>query len=276
MEETFTGHGVSGTAKLHPPQISVQSSYDIASKCLTFAGNGGGRILTYNLTNPYDKEANVTGILLENSISKAIGGSGNAGNAPNFVDGALLANYHQFILYGGAAFIPKEIGDPPESDETLSYMAYEYGPEKANWERGFNPIRIDNDVTRYATYGAAVSAPSENKAWYFSGMTTPSGGNINVNPALNGSDEASVISNRMIEVNMETQLQEEWTNRTLGEDIEGRAGAEAVWVPVGEQGILVFLGGVTHPAWANSSTMRSDDEEASVSWNHGYTTLEHI
>lgn len=232
---------------------------------LTIAGNFVGRILTYNLSKPFDLESNVTGILLEDSISKAIGGSGNAGNAPNFVDGGLLANYHQFIMYGGAAFNSSSIGDPPDADETLAYMAYQYGPEKGAWERGFNSIDIDNDVTRYVTYGAAVSAPSENKAWYFSGMTTPRHSNIASNPRLDGTGAATVVSHNMIEVNMETQLQEEWTNRTLGEDIEGRAGAEAVWVPVGEEGILVVLGGVTHPAFANTSTSQSDDEEASVS-----------
>lgn len=210
-------------------------------------------------------ESNVTGILLENSISKAIGGTGNAANAPNFVDGALLANYHQMILYGGAVFDTKETDDPPEDDETLAYMAYQYGPEKGAWKRGFNTIDLDDDVSLYITYGAAVSAPSENKAWYFSGMTAPSNGYIAANPELDGSNEASVVSDRMIEVNMETQLQEEWRNLTLRGGVEGRAGAEAVWVPVGEQGILVILGGVTHPAFANLSTFQSDDEEASVS-----------
>lgn len=180
----------------------------------------------------------------------------------------MLANYHQFIMYGGAAFETHETADPPDDDEVLAYMAYEYGPEKGNWKRGFNRIDIDNDVTRYVTYGAAVSAPSENKAWYFSGMTTPSHGHIQANPDLDGDLVATEMSNKMIEVNMETQLQEEWKNLTLRGGVEGRAGADAVWVPVGEQGILVILGGVTHPAFANTTSFLSDDEEASVSINY--------
>ncbi|KAG9259164.1 uncharacterized protein F5Z01DRAFT_27835 [Emericellopsis atlantica] len=232
--------------------------YDPASD----TGNFQGQILTYNLSDSFEAKDNTTGILLKNTISKARGGSGNANRAPNTVDGGMLANDYQFYMYGGAVLVIPEQYDAPEEDDILGYQVYQYGPDKPAWQRGFDEPKLNNNVTRYVAYGAAVSAPSENKAWYFSGLTTENHTDIWVNPNIDEAELARETSDRLIEVDMKVQTSLEWSNSSLSGGVKGRSNAEAVWVPVGEQGILVVLGGATQPYWA-SLTQKSDDEEAS-------------
>ncbi|PNY28644.1 Uncharacterized protein TCAP_01431 [Tolypocladium capitatum] len=217
-------------------------------------GNYQGRILTYNLSEPFSPDTNVTGILLKNEISKAIGGAANDfSSQPNYYDGAMLANDAEFYLYGGAAFRNDKLYDQPAANAALKYQAYLYGVDKPLWQRGFLDTRLSDQVTRYIAYGAAVNAPSENKAWYFSGLTSPTRGPIIFNTGLNDSARAVNISNSLISLDMSTQLGEKWNNITLPSYIKGRSNAEVVWVPVGKQGILVVLGGVTYPEWATVS-----------------------
>ena len=63
------------------------------------------------------------------------------------------------------------------------------------------------------------------------------------------SDRPNELSNTLVMVDMAEQQQEKWTNETLPSDIPARAGAELAFVPVGEEGILVAIGGVTDPVW---------------------------
>lgn len=174
----------------------------------------------------------------------------------------MLANDAEFFLYGGALFRNDDLYDQPAADAVLAYQAFQYGTDKPLWQKGFHPAHLDDGVTRYVASGAAVSAPSENKAWYFSGLTSPTRGPVMSNN--NRSTMAMNISNTLISLDMATQLEEKWSNSTLPDDIKGRSNAEAIWVPVGKQGILVVLGGVTYPEWA-TVTHKSEDVAASVS-----------
>ncbi|KAL6862826.1 hypothetical protein ACO1O0_003064 [Amphichorda felina] len=214
-------------------------------------GNPRGVIFSYNLSNPFDADTNVTKLLIENTISKAIGGEGNAnGAAPNFIDGGMLANDAEFYMYGGALFRNGDLYDDPDADYVLGYRIYSYGPEKPAFDRGFDPNSLPDGVNRYVAYGAAVSAPSENKAWYFSGMKSESGGDIYSADWKNRTHAPRNMSNTMIELDMESQIYEKWSEKELPKAVKGRANAEVVWVPVGKQGILVVLGGVVYPEWA--------------------------
>ncbi|KAK7417379.1 hypothetical protein QQX98_004656 [Neonectria punicea] len=225
-------------------------------------GNNEGLILNYNLSTPFDSDTNITAILLKDAMSKARGNSGNSNDAgPNYVDGGMLANDAEFFLYGGVILRNDELYPDPDADEILSYQAYQYGPEKKTWKPSFKSYELDNDVTRYVAYGAAVNAPSENKAWYFSGLRSPTYGTIFDN-AINDTTKAVNVSNTLIELDMTKQMRETWTNTTLHKSVKGRSNAEAVWVPVGEEGILVVLGGVVYPEWAGRSG-KSPNKDAS-------------
>ncbi|PFH57313.1 hypothetical protein XA68_15226 [Ophiocordyceps unilateralis] len=227
-------------------------------------GNFQGIILTYNLSDPFTPITNTTGLLLKRPLFKARGGRANGiSSEPNAVDGAILANDAEFFLYGGALLRNDVLYRQPAADAVLEYQAFKYGLDKPLLQEGFREARLDEGVTRYLAYGGAASAPSENKAWYFSGLTSPSRGPIFSNPSINGSTRAMNISNTLITVDMTTQLREKWSNATLPPSVKGRSNAEVVWVPVGKQGILVVLGGVTYPEWA-SAIHKSEDEAAST------------
>lgn len=199
----------------------------------------------------------MTELLFEKSYKKPSDGLGAL-----FEDGAMLANDHEFLLYGGNIQRASGEYEPPDGDEILGYQLYRYGAERF-FQEDWDTVDLGDKTNRYITYGGAANAPSENKAWYFSGMTSPTGGDIEIGGIGNRSTTAQNISETLIEVNMEVQSSEVWTNRTL-RDVDGRANPELVWVPVGDQGILVVLGGVTHPHWINDG-QQSENPSASVS-----------
>ncbi|KAK5987941.1 Kelch repeat-containing protein [Cladobotryum mycophilum] len=199
-------------------------------------------------------------------------GTGTSGAWPNFYDGGMLANDAEFFLYGGLPLRLDGQYAPPDADAVLEYQAYQYGANKPAFQPAFHNLKLSDGVTRYITYGAAVNAPSENKAWYFSGLTSPSLGPIYKNPSANGSTRASNISSTLITLDMSTQLSEKWSNTTLPGTVRGRANAEVVWVPVGKQGILVVLGGVTYPEWINSSR-KSQNETGSEQLDPEYMSV---
>lgn len=209
-------------------------------------------ILSYSLSKPFDHDTNITGILLDGHLSKARGGEGNANSdAPTYYDGALLANDEEIFLYGGAVFQDRDLHSSPPGDEVLQYQAYTHRSDTPLWKPGFNTRRLPDGVTRYIAYGGAASAPSENKAWYFSGLATPNRGPFSWNAAISPDAQASAPSNTLITLDMSNSSSEKWTNLTLPSHIRARANPELVWVPVGEQGILVALGGVVYPEWAS-------------------------
>ena len=238
-------------------------------------GNALGFILTYNLSRSFTSTTNTTGILVTDPISKAAGGAElNGGAIPFYFDGALLANDDSFFLYGGSPSLDAMYPLPP-GDNVQAYEAYSYGLNKPLFSKGFLDTTTNNaEVTRYIAYGAAVNAPSENLAWYFSGLRAPDAGPIYYN-SINLSSTAAEASNTLITLNMTTQYQQTWSNKTLPAGIAGRANPSAVWVPVGKQGIVVVVGGVTCPEWSNpNGTDISTDPAASVSHSFSLALLE--
>lgn len=132
--------------------------------------------------------------------------------------------------------------DPPAANIVTAYEAYQYGPERTIWEPGFIQKTLPQNVTRYITNGAGVSAPSENLGFYFSGMRGEDWGLIQ-----EGNESANTTANTLITVDMSVMRHETWTNDTLPDNIPGRANAELVWLPVSESGALVAIGGVINP-----------------------------
>ena len=214
---------------------------------------------TLNFSAPFNTSQNISALF--QTISKAPNGGAANNLAPNYYDGAMLANDHEWFLYGGL-LKKTDAFAPPREDDILSYQASQYGVDKPSFRPGFLNDRLDQGVTRYVAYGGAANAPSENKAWYFSGMRAPGFGDIYT---VNGNDSltASNVSNTLITLDMTTQQQEHWKNATLPSFIAGRANPELVWVPIGSQGILVALGGVIYPDFTRVD-QKSVNEAASV------------
>ncbi|KAI1297979.1 hypothetical protein F5Y03DRAFT_386811 [Xylaria venustula] len=210
-------------------------------------GNPLGLLFTLNFSIPFNSNTNVSSIL--GTKQKASNGGAANNFAPNYYDGAILANDHEFFLYGGLLRNTMTYS-PPDGDETLGYRESQYGAVKESFIPGFVNELLSENVTRYVTYGGAASAPSENKAWYFGGYRSPSSGPI-YQPSINNSINPVNVSDTLITLDLSEQLSEKWFNATLPPGTPSRANPSAVWVPVGEQGILVLLGGVLYPEYNN-------------------------
>jgi hypothetical protein len=143
----------------------------------------------------------------------------------------------------------------------LGYEVHEYSTNIPNWKSGFLQKSIDNDVTRYVTNGAGVSAPSENLGFYFSGMRGPGWGRVE-----GGDESANTTADSLITVNMGTMRLETWQNMSLPTSVAPRANAELVWLPVSESGVLIAIGGVTNPEILTADrNLTAEQAKASVS-----------
>ncbi|KAI0888676.1 uncharacterized protein GGS22DRAFT_152150 [Annulohypoxylon maeteangense] len=140
---------------------------------------------------------------------------------------------------------------PPDGESALGYIASDYNSNGRSFRAGFQTDDLPDGITRYVAFGAAANAPSEQRAWYFGGYRSSSWGPIYLN--LNSTYDPSTVSNTLMSLDMTVQGQEVWNNATLPPGTQSRAGPSMVWVPVGEKGILVVLGGVTYPAYDNSN-----------------------
>jgi hypothetical protein len=226
------------------------------------AGNPLGLIYTLNLSVPFNSSTNISSIL--GTVSKAPNGGAANNFAPNYYDGAMLANDDELFLYGGLLRRTDQYS-PPDASEILAYEANQYGPEKESFHPGFVRTDLPDGLTRYITFGGAANAPSENKAWYFGGYRSPIWGAI-YEGTSNKSTQPLDVSDTFITLDLSTQQAETWSNRTLPDFIPSRANPSVVWVPVGEQGILVVLGGVSYPYY-NNVNGTSQNEAQSVSFN---------
>jgi hypothetical protein len=130
----------------------------------------------------------------------------------------------------------------PDADLVLAYEAYEYGASRESWAPGFLTEDLPANITRYITNGAGVSAPSENMGYYFSGMRAADWG-----PIYYDDGTADTLASTLISVNMTVMRGETWANDTLPPSVPARANAELAWIPIGENGLLVAIGGVIDP-----------------------------
>ena len=191
----------------------------------------------------------------------AKGGGGAANNlGPQFYDGGMFANDGEFYTYGGLVS-KTDAFSAPDSQTVEGYEAYWYGATGKDFTPGFINYALPQGMTRYVTAGGAVSVPSENKGFYFSGLRAASNGPIFF-PAGNESLNAEVVSNTLISVDLSTQRSEKWANQTLPASVPGRANPEIVWVPVSLQGVLIAIGGSIDPEFAYVNQSLNDVQMA--------------
>lgn len=206
-----------------------------------------GLVYTLNFSTPFKTTDNITALF--DTISTG-GGSLNA-RAPNYEEGELLYNDSEFFLYGGTIVATGDKSSDPDPTKVLCYEGYEYGVDHT-FNPSFVPKALPDGVTQWLAFGGAVSAPSENLAWYFSGNSAVNRGKIYsvYDPP---EDTAPIrVSNRLITLDMGPgQGKEVFTNDTLPSSVPGRAGSELVWVPVGKRGILVAIGGAVYGDFAS-------------------------
>lgn len=137
---------------------------------------------------------------------------------------------------------PTDSAHVPGSRDLLGYVEHQWGPYRPSWEPNFIRPELPANMTRYITNGGDVSAPNENLGFYFGGLHAPNWGPIMAHDA-----SANVSSRTLISVDLGQMGHEYWRNETLPRDIDTRADAEVVWLPVSSRGILAVIGGVVHP-----------------------------
>ncbi|KAJ5963440.1 Galactose oxidase/kelch beta-propeller [Penicillium vulpinum] len=218
-------------------QLWYQRGFDDGCVEYSPASNEKAIIHELDLTIPFNTTSDFTDVLANNS--SVFGGATSI--APNYVNGATFANDNEFYLYGGMR-VNTNSSDPPSADRVLSYAAYQYGAFRSSWEPGWKQESLSTDVTQYITNGAAVSAPSENLGFYFSGMRAPDWGDFTLTLG-----QSTQTANTLITLDMSVLGDGKWINTTLPSYIPGRSSAELVWVPVSESGVLVAIGGVVEP-----------------------------
>ncbi|TVY88458.1 Kelch repeat-containing protein [Lachnellula willkommii] len=220
-------------------------------------GNPLGLVYLLNFSTSFDTSVgqNLSSTAFTN-ISKAANGGAANNIGPQYYDGTMFANDYEWITYGGLLSKTDAFKDPAE-DSVPAYQ--EYPQVQKQFSSGYTLGTTSTGTTRYVTNGAGVSVPSENLGFYMGGLRSPTSGPIYYQP-INSSVAANVLSETLIQVDMSTEGQEIWTNNSLPTSVPGRANAELVWVPVSEKGVLVAVGGVIDPVFANINlTLNASD-----------------
>lgn len=210
-------------------------------------GNPLGLVYLLNFSTPFNTSSNLTNAFT--TISKAANGGASNNIGPQYYDGAMFANDYEWFTYGGLLAMTDAFRPQP-STAVAAYQVYSSGPLK-DFNKGYILDELTQGVTRYVTHGGAVSVPSESLGFYFGGLRSSSFGPIFYDPGSNNqSVNADQLSSTLIEIDMNVQAFETWTNTSLPTNVPGRANAEVVWVPVSDRGILVAIGGVVFPSYA--------------------------
>ncbi|EED11581.1 conserved hypothetical protein [Talaromyces stipitatus ATCC 10500] len=158
----------------------------------------------------------------------------------DYIDGVMWAtNTDELVLYGGLLRPSNSTLEPG----SRSFYGYSINSTSILHQPGFYYAEVPDNMTRYVTNGAGVSAPSERLGFYFGGMRGYDWG-----PISNDDGSAAYSANTLISVVLEDTDTQHWTNQTLPENIPSRANAVVEWLPVSHSGILVVIGGVSIPS----------------------------
>ncbi|KFX97383.1 hypothetical protein O988_04896 [Pseudogymnoascus sp. VKM F-3808] len=219
-----------------------------------------GVIHTLNFSTPFKTSGNFSEAL--STIAPLTGPSNNL--APDYTDGVLLANNFEFLTYGGL-LLGLVLDSEPDADASLAYEQYNSVKDR-KFSPGFSEKTLTPPVNRYVGYGAGVSVPSENMGYYFGGLKAKGGGPV-YQVSGNKTTDPTTYSRNLVTLDMSTQQEEVWKNEPLGKTVPNRASPEMVWVPVGEKGVLVVIGGVVDPIFTNVNTTLDPTSKANSQAN---------
>ncbi|KAJ6059916.1 hypothetical protein N7444_003555 [Penicillium canescens] len=202
---------------------------------LTFPAGLSGTIVEFSLREPYNTDVTNLSALFTKIPDPAY-------HTVAFESGTMFTNDDDLVLYGGL-HRPTESATTPGPHGLLGYRTFQESTVKNDWEPGFFNITLDGSLTRFVTNGAGASVPSEDLGFYFGGRRGENWG-----PIMLDDESANFTANTLISVNMTQQAEyHQWVNETLPDHIVSRADAELIWVPTGERGILVVIGGGVYP-----------------------------
>ncbi|KAM0334351.1 hypothetical protein ACHAQA_001376 [Verticillium albo-atrum] len=165
----------------------------------------------------------------------------------NLSKNATIPSVHGGALWGDD--VNKRIflfGGEYLQDQPSSYQLYAYDVLNDYWDDYGQPPNSDIQST---SYGAGVSVSSRGEGYYFGGWMS--------NTSVPGwGDNPPVATTGLVKYSMDSN---EWTNVT-GPDFIGRAEGAMVYIPAGDAGMLVYLGGVQDPYQNGTATAQPMEE----------------
>lgn len=121
-------------------------------------------------------------------------------------------------------------------------------------------------VTDHVAFGSYASVPARGLGFYFSGMTSFLGDELWYNAAQGGPHSVNTTSNQFVRVDMDasnpsSSIQANFTNSSLPLEVLARAEGALIWLPYGEDGVLLALGGTQTPyeLWMDQPTSQDND-----------------
>lgn len=132
-----------------------------------------------------------------------------------------------------------------------------YRPNVQQWTPGIAntyPPENSANVSNNLAYGAWTNAPSEKLGFWFSGLQAANGGYINLQPNLSTkADQPNTTSRTFIKVDMSSPQKALWQNLTWPTWLAPRSEGGLVWLPYGQQGMLLAFGGIDLPGDLSTS-----------------------
>jgi len=123
-------------------------------------------------------------------------------------------------------------------------------PGALSWAAGVDGTYSSNNLGNVSTdlaFGAWTNAPSENLGFWFSGLQAANGGFVDYLPYQNKSDQANTDSETFFQVDMSSPGAAKWQNLTWPSWLAPRSEGGLVWLPYGNNGILLAFGGIDLP-----------------------------
>ena len=145
---------------------------------LQWKENPLGLVFSLNFSTAFNTSQNLTSIFTYTSKASGGGAANNIG--PNYEDGVMFANDYQWVTYAGLLDMTNSYSPPGEGAFATDEL-YPSRPDEV-FEPGYALGQLPTGITRYVTYGAGVSVPSENLGFYFSGLRSASHGPIYDSP----------------------------------------------------------------------------------------------
>lgn len=169
--------------------------------------------------------------------------------------GALLGDDWSWVQYGGMEGGGATDGSSRSETESerFDFRKDPNNPTQA-WAGDYrfgSPLTLPKgSVNNYVYAGAVARSPGDRKSWWFSGSRA-----TNWTEVIYGRTTAAVsvgaLSSYLITADFSNQQVPTFSNTSIDASIAPRAGASMVFLPVGDKGILVVLGGVSvfDPVW---------------------------
>ncbi|KAK5086866.1 hypothetical protein LTR05_004036 [Lithohypha guttulata] len=206
----------------------------------TAVSNPRGMLYEINLCNSFNTTAIDTFALL-NYIEET-----PDDNSPVWVGGGIVANDFEFYTYGG---LPTK--DTPEgSSSVINGKLFPYSQGQL-FDSAYSPVgpsRLSN-VNDRVTAGAYASGPAKDRTgFYFSGMISENGSELDYYAMDSSSKHVTNASSSFVRIDMRDPNNASFSSTALPPAIVPRGESSMVWIPFGDDGTLIVLGGAQYPA----------------------------